>query len=135
MSAPFIDPATGTVRVKGRRLTAGLTAVEFLKLGLGETFLMQSDPWATFRVEASDSHGAPFTLVLRFNEERLREIEFFAVEAPEGDLEQTAKLYDAWLIQELGKGPYQYAWGQVWATLDRKAETASAVLIYGDRLF
>jgi hypothetical protein len=132
----MISRDTGSVKVdKGRTLVCGQFLADFEKKVPEAELVMKSDPWTVFKLPLTDSRDAPFVALVKFYEDRLREIELFAKDAPDIDVDELAKMYDRWLVQELGDPPYKFDWGRLDASLDRKAGNASVVLIYGDILY
>lgn len=146
----MIDPATGTVTLG--EVSVGPTTTRSLlgETPLGNKLVEQaagSPPWETCLTGVHALRDLRFTVYLTFEMGTLRQVRLALCDAREGtswddwsekrERHKKAK-QDAWLRKTLGAPTrtdqqgvrYEYSWGQVWSSFDRRAGSSCIVVSY-----
>ena len=131
-----IDVVLGTATIADVCFGAALSRVDFLKTSLGANAKVGvvNEGWITFHVEPEPGfHGS-----VKFKDDRLIQIVVSmplpdgAVKAWDRELEMRRKaLHDAWLSEQFGDPPYEYAWGTIASEFTEQDISSDIAITFG----
>ncbi|HEY7752718.1 MAG TPA: hypothetical protein VH856_02780 [Steroidobacteraceae bacterium] len=114
----------------------GRTAFAGSPLGMTATVTHRDHGWAEYRLQPEPG----VWVTVYFHDDRLvRLFVLLKIPADESDawtegLElERKKVHDDWLRTELGKPPYEYAWGSITSDYDPRGCVSEIIVIYGSQ--
>ena len=126
----------GSIEFKGGTIRKAETRLDFLATPLGHEAKQELINDNCWHVTVKPESGIVATQI--FRADKLQKV-LIAMEIPTDktgewtrELElQRKSVHDAWLFRELGKPPYQFAWGTVASELDEKGVVSEIIIAYG----
>lgn len=130
-----ISALNGVLSFKSGAIGANTTRAQFLSSSLGHAAKPGIAHGARHQFDFHPEPGISATAF--FDDERLDRV-FLMIRMP-GDAEKLwseareldrKSTHDRWLAQELGNGPYEYAWGSITSDFDPRGCSSEIIVVY-----